>query len=389
MRTEETQAVKAHPVDMAQLAAEMTQWRRTLHTHPELGFQEYKTAAFVAEKLRAWGIETHTGIGGTGVVGVIQGNQGAGGCLGLRADMDALPMQEDTGADYQSATPGVFHGCGHDGHTTVMLGTAYALSRNPAFQGTVNLIFQPAEETLLGGLAMMDEGLFERFPCDEIYGLHNHPPMPSGQVGVRVGALLSACDLFRISIKGIGGHAASPHRARDPIVIGSALVTAIQTIASRSIDPLQTAVVSVCQFNAGTAPNIIASTVRTLDRQVQADVLRRLREVCVGVGATYDCEIEFEHLQTSPPTLNKAGPVQTVIAAAREVVGEANLDPDVPPLMASEDFAYMLERVPGAYFFLGNGGAMCHNTKFDFNDASLHVGVRMLVEIVRQKLAAR
>jgi len=389
MRTEETQAVKAHPVDMAQLAAEMTQWRRTLHTHPELGFQEYKTAAFVAEKLRAWGIETHTGIGGTGVVGVIQGNQGAGGCLGLRADMDALPMQEDTGADYQSATPGVFHGCGHDGHTTVLLGTAYALSRNPAFQGTVNLIFQPAEETLLGGLAMMDEGLFERFPCDEIYGLHNHPPMPSGQVGVRVGALLSACDLFRISIKGIGGHAASPHRARDPIVIGSALVTAIQTIASRSIDPLQTAVVSVCQFNAGTAPNIIASTVRTLDRQVQADVLRRLREVCVGVGATYDCEIEFEHLQTSPPTLNKAGPVQTVIAAAREVVGEANLDPDVPPLMASEDFAYMLERVPGAYFFLGNGGAMCHNPKFDFNDASLPVGVRMFVEIVRQKLAAR
>ena len=389
MRTEETQAVKAHPVDMAQLAAEMTQWRRTLHTHPELGFQEYKTAAFVAEKLRAWGIETHTGIGGTGVVGVIQGNQGAGGCLGLRADMDALPMQEDTGADYQSATPGVFHGCGHDGHTTVLLGTAYALSRNPAFQGTVNLIFQPAEETLLGGLAMMDEGLFERFPCDEIYGLHNHPPMPSGQVGVRVGALLSACDLFRISIKGIGGHAASPHRARDPIVIGSALVTAIQTIASRSIDPLQTAVVSVCQFNAGTAPNIIASTVRTLDRQVQADVLRLLREVCVGVGATYDCEIEFEHLQTSPPTLNKAGPVQTVIAAAREVVGEANLDPDVPPLMASEDFAYMLERVPGAYFFLGNGGAMCHNPKFDFNDASLPVGVRMFVEIVRQKLAAR
>ena len=389
MRTEETQAVKAHPVDMAQLAAEMTQWRRTLHTHPELGFQEYKTAAFVAEKLRAWGIETHTGIGGTGVVGVIQGNQCAGGCLGLRADMDALPMQEDTGADYQSATPGVFHGCGHDGHTTVLLGTAYALSRNPAFQGTVNLIFQPAEETLLGGLAMMDEGLFERFPCDEIYGLHNHPPMPSGQVVVRVGALLSACDLFRISIKGIGGHAASPHRARDPIVIGSALVTAIQTIASRSIDPLQTAVVSVCQFNAGTAPNIIASTVRTLDRQVQADVLRRLREVCVGVGATYDCEIEFEHLQTSPPTLNKAGPVQTVIAAAREVVGEANLDPDVPPLMASEDFAYMLERVPGAYFFLGNGGAMCHNPKFDFNDASLPVGVRMFVEIVRQKLAAR
>ena len=389
MRTEETQAVKAHPVDMAQLAAEMTQWRRTLHTHPELGFQEYKTAAFVAEKLRAWGIETHTGIGGTGVVGVIQGNQGAGGCLGLRADMDALPMQEDTGADYQSATPGVFHGCGHDGHTTVLLGTAYALSRNPAFQGTVNLIFQPAEETLLGGLAMMDEGLFERFPCDEIYGLHNHPPMPSGQVGVRVGALLSACDLFRISIKGIGGHAASPHRARDPIVIGSALVTAIQTIDSRSIDPLQTAVVSVCQFNAGTAPNIIASTVRTLDRQVQADVLRRLREVCVGVGATYDCEIEFEHLQTSPPTLNKAGPVQTVIAAAREVVGEANLDPDVPPLMASEDFAYMLERVPGAYFFLCNGGAMCHNPKFDFNDASLPVGVRMFVEIVRQKLAAR
>lgn len=382
-------------IDMDHLANEMTQWRRTLHAHPELGFQEHKTAAFVAEKLRGWGIETHTGIGGTGVVGVIKGRQGPGGSLGLRADMDALPMQEDTGAEYQSATPGVFHGCGHDGHTTVLLGAAYALSCDPAFEGTVNLIFQPAEETLLGGLAMMDDGLFNRFPCDEIFGLHNHPPMPSGQVGVRVGALLSACDLFRITIKGIGGHAASPHRARDPIVIGSALVTAIQTITSRSIDPLETAVVSVCQFNAGTAPNIIASTatlegtVRTLDRQVQADVLRRLREVCAGVGATFDCDIVFDHLQTSPPTLNAAGPVQTVIAAAREVVGEAALDADVPPLMASEDFAYMLERVPGAYFFLGNGGAMCHNPKFDFNDASLPVGVRMFVEIVRQKLAAR
>lgn len=379
-------------VDMDALARDMTEWRRKLHSHPELAFQEHETAAFVAEKLRGWGIETHTGIGGTGVVGVIRGKAGEGDAIGLRADMDALPMTEQTGAEYQSTRQNVFHGCGHDGHTTVLLGTAYALSRNPDFRGTVHLIFQPAEETLLGGLAMMDDGLFDCFPCDEIFGLHNHPPLPSGKVGVRVGSQLSACDLFRITVRGVGGHAASPHRARDPIVIGSALVQAVQTIASRSIDPLQTAVVSICQFNAGTAPNIIADTatlegtVRTLDRQVQADVLRRLKEICVGIQATYDCEVVFDHLQTSPPTVNAPGPVQTVIEAGRAVVGDDNLDPDIAPLMASEDFAYMLERRPGAYFFLGNGGAMCHHPKFDFNDASAPIGVRMFVEIVRRRL---
>ncbi len=242
--------------DMDQLTLEMRQWRHTLHAHPELGFHEHATAAFVAAKLREWKIETHTGIGRTGVVGVIRGQQAASGSLGLRADMDALPMQEDTGAAYQSVNPGVFHGCGHDGHTTILLGAARMLSSHPTFRGTVYLIFQPAEETLRGGMAMVGDGLFDRFPCDAIFGLHNHPPLPCGQVGVRTGALLAACDLFRITIKGIGGHAASPHRARDPIVIGSALVNAIQTITSRSIDPLQTAVISVCQFNAGTAPNV-------------------------------------------------------------------------------------------------------------------------------------
>lgn len=379
-------------VDIDALAADMRQWRRHLHTKPELAFQEHETAAFVAGKLREWGIETHTGIGGTGVVGVIRGALGDGPSIGLRADMDALPMQEDTDADYQSQTPGMFHGCGHDGHTTMLLGTAYALSRNPQFRGTVHLIFQPAEETLLGGIAMMDAGLFDRFPSQEIFGLHNHPPMEPGRIGVRVGATLSACDLFRITVKGIGGHAASPHRTRDPVVIGSALVQSIQSITSRSIDPLQTAVVSVCQFHAGTAINIIASTatlegtVRTLDKQVQADVLRRLREICAGAQAMYDCEIVFEHLQTSPPTINAAGPVEVVIRAAEAVIGPDNLDRNVTPLMASEDFAYMLERRPGAYFFLGNGGAMCHHPKFDFNDDVAPLGVRMFVEIVNQRL---
>ncbi|MEK7947515.1 M20 aminoacylase family protein [Pigmentiphaga sp. YJ18] len=375
-------------------AQDMTTWRRTLHRNPELGFEEHETAAFVAERLREWGIETHTSIGGTGVVGVIQGALGPGRNLGLRADMDALPMQEQTGLPYQSVRPNRFHGCGHDGHTAILMGVARHFASHRDFRGTLNLIFQPAEETLRGGSTMIQDGLFERFPCDELYGLHNHPPLEPGRVGVRNGATLSACDLFRIRIHGVGGHAASPHRTVDPVVVGSALVQSLQTIVSRSVDPLQTAVVSVCQFHAGTAINVIADqavlegTVRTLDHGVQAEVLKRLKEICAGAEQAHRCRIEFEHLQTSPATINNAEQAQVVREAALAVVGPDGLEPDIPPLMASEDFAYMLQEKPGCYFFLGNGGHMCHHPKFDFNDGVLPVGMSMMIEIARRRLVA-
>ena len=374
------------------LTRDMTEWRRLIHRNPELGFEEHETAAFVAGKLRDWGIETHTGIGLTGVVGVIKGTLGEGRNVGLRADMDALPMQEQTNAPYQSIKPNIFHGCGHDGHTAMLLGVARQFSQNRAFHGTLNLIFQPAEETLKGGSTMMKDGLFTRFPCDEVFALHNHPVLPPGKVGVRAGAILSACDLFRVHVHGVGGHAASPHRAIDPIVIASSLVQAFQTITSRSIDPLQTAVVSICQLHAGTAINVIADkamlegTVRTLNHEVQAEVIKRLKEICAGAETTYRCKIVFDHLQTSPATINHAHAAEIVEAAAREVVGEENLVSNVPPLMASEDFAYMLQVKPGAYFFLGQGGPMCHHPHFDFNDDVAPIGMSMLATIARSRL---
>lgn len=371
---------------------DMMAWRHTLHRNPELGFEEFETAAFIEAKLQGWGIETHTGVGGTGVVGVIRGERGPGRNIGLRADMDALPMQEETGVPYASTIPNRFHGCGHDGHTAILLGVARYFSQNRDFHGNLNLIFQPAEELLRGGTSMIEDGLFERFPCDEIYGLHNHPPLEPGKVGVRTGAILSACDQFRITIRGIGGHAASPHRAIDPVMIGAALVQSLQTVVSRSVDPLQTAVLSVCQFHAGTAINVIASeaslegTVRTLDHSIQALVIERMKEICRGHAQTYRCEIEFDHLLTSPATINTAAQAQVVRDAATAILGTENVDPDIAPLMASEDFAYMLQEKPGAYFFLGNGGYMCHHPKFDFNDEVLPVGMSVMAEIAHQRL---
>lgn len=371
---------------------DMMAWRHTLHRNPELGFEEFETAAFIEAKLQGWGIETHTGIGGTGVVGVIKGERGPGRNIGLRADMDALPMQEETGVPYASTIPNRFHGCGHDGHTAILLGVSRYFSQNRDFHGTLNLIFQPAEELLRGGSRMIEDGLFERFPCDEIYGLHNHPPLEPGKVGVRTGSILSACDQFRITIRGIGGHAASPHRAIDPIMIGASLIQSLQTVISRSVDPLQTAVLSVCQFHAGTAINVIASeavlegTVRTLDHDIQALVLERMKEICHGHAQTYRCEIEFDHLLTSPATINTANQAQVVRDAATAILGADKVDPDIAPLMASEDFAYMLQEKPGAYFFLGNGGYMCHHPKFDFNDEVLPVGMSVMAEIAHQRL---
>ncbi|WP_276807960.1 M20 aminoacylase family protein [Castellaniella defragrans] len=377
-----------------ELAQAMRAWRRDFHRHPELGHQEHRTAARVAELLRSWGIAVHEGYGGTtGVIGVLDGRLGAGPTLGLRADMDALPMPDAGAHDHRSVHDGVAHACGHDGHTAILLGAACHLAANPDFAGRAVFIFQPAEEPLTGARALVDAGLFRDFPCDEVYGLHNNNCIGPGQAGVRTGAILSACDLFEIHIRGVGGHAAMPHQANDPIVAGAALVQSLQSVVSRNVSPFDTAVLSVCQFQAGSAINVIADhavlrgTVRTLSREAQARVLERLRGLCEGTARGYGCEVEFRHLLSSPPTVNQAGPVEHVKRAAAAVLGTGQVVDPVTPLMASEDFAYLLDHRPGAYFFLGHDGLTCHHPEFDFDDALLAQGAAIFATLVYQRLA--
>lgn len=378
--------------DLSRLAADMRAWRHDIHQHPELGFQEHRTAQKVADLLQSWGIETQSGFGGTtAVVGRIPGRRGAGRSVGLRADMDALPMQEKTELPYRSTHAGVAHACGHDGHTAILLGAARHLAEHNDFAGTVNLIFQPAEEPLTGAAALLAHGLLEHYPCDAVYALHNNNAVPAGTVGVRNGAILSANDLFRIRIGGVGGHAAQPHRTRDPVLVGSALVQALQSVVSRNVDPLDTAVLSICQFHAGSAINVIADqaelegTLRTMSREARSTALERLRAICEGVAATYDCTVEFEHLLGTPPTINHAAQTEIVRRAAARVVG-ADKVLETPPIMASEDFSLLLEQRPGSYFFVGHDGLNCHHPAFEFDDAMLVTGAATLVEIVREEL---
>lgn len=377
------------------LAQAMQAWRRDFHRHPELGHQEHRTAARVAELLRSWGIAVHEGYGGsTGVIGVLDGRLGKGPTLGLRADMDALPMPDAGTHGHRSIHDGIAHACGHDGHTAILLGAACHLAAKPDFAGRVVFIFQPAEEPLTGARALVEAGLFRDFPCDEVYGLHNNNCIGPGQAGVRTGAILSACDLFEIEIRGVGSHAAMPHRANDPIVAGAALVQSLQSVVSRNVNPFDTAVLSVCQFQAGSAINVIADravlrgTVRTLSREAQSLVLSRLRDLCDGTARSYGCEVEFRHLLSSPPTVNQAEPVEHVRRAAAAVLGAGQVVDPVTPLMASEDFAYLLDHCPGAYFFLGYDGLTCHHPEFDFDDTLLAQGAAIFVTLVQQRLAA-
>jgi hippurate hydrolase len=380
--------------EMSALSVEMRGWRRDIHRYPELGFKEHRTAEKVATLLESWGLAVVTAFGGTtGVVGTLHGDLGAGMAIGLRADMDALPMQENTRAAYRSVHEKVFHGCGHDGHTAILLGVAKYLSTHKDFKGTIHFIFQPAEETLHGGSELIRHGLFEQFPCDEVYALHNNNCVPAGKVGVRVGAILSACDQFRIRIKGVGSHAAFPHKSIDPIVVGSSIVQSLQSVVSRNVNPFDAAVLSVCQFHAGTAINVIPETaelegtVRTMSRETQALIRARLQEVCDGAAQAYGCEVTFEHLQSSPPTINSEVQTKVVRDAAERVLGSDNVVVNADPLMASEDFAFMLERRPGSYFYLGHDGLTCHHPEFDFDDASLSVGANVFIEIVQQRLS--
>ena len=381
-------AVAAH-------APEIAEWRRHIHANPELMYDVHGTARFVADKLRAFGCdEVVEGIGRTGVVGVIRGRHGDGRTVGLRADMDALPITEATGAAYASKFPGKMHACGHDGHTAMLLGAARHLCETRNFAGSVAVIFQPAEEGGAGGLAMVEDGMMDRFGIAEVYGMHNLPGLPVGEFAIRPGAIMASTDEFTLTVRGLGSHAAQPDRSIDPIVTGAQLVTALQTIPSRSADPIDALVVSVTKFQAGTAYNVIpetaliAGTVRTLSPGMRELAQRRIREVCAGIGAAMGAEIEVAYHTNYPVTVNHAAETAHAVEAAIEIAGEGRVDPEREPTMGGEDFSYMLESRPGAFIFTGNGDtASLHHPRYDFTDEAIPHGVSYWVRLAERRLA--
>ncbi|WP_411905742.1 M20 aminoacylase family protein [Rhizobium mayense] len=379
----------------AELQGEVTEWRRHIHAHPELLYAVENTAAFVAEKLRAFGVdEVVTGIGRTGVVGLIRG-KGEGRTIGLRADMDALPLTEITGKPYASQTPGKMHACGHDGHTAMLLGAAKYLAENRNFNGNIAVIFQPAEEGGAGGDAMVKDGMMERFQIAEVYGMHNMPGLPVGHFAIRKGAIMAATDEFTVSIKGVGGHAAMPHKTIDPIAIGAQIVSNLQLIASRSANPLKSVVVSVTKFNAGNAHNVIPNdasfggTVRTLDPEMRDLAEQRFKQIVTGIATSHGAEVEIEFQRNYPVTFNHADETDHAIAVAEEIAGTSNVIPNIEPMMGGEDFSYMLLARPGAFIFVGNGdSAGLHNPAYDFNDEAIAHGISYWVRLAEQRLNA-
>ncbi len=372
-------------------AEDMTAWRRHLHTIPELGLECHETAAFVAERLRAFGVdELHEGIATSGIVAIIEG-QGEGPTIGLRADMDALPIHEATGKDYASTREGKMHACGHDGHTTMLLGAARYLAETRNFAGRVALIFQPAEETGGGAGVMVEEGIMERFDIAQVYGIHNAPGFDEGAFYTTPGPIMAAVDEFHIHIKGKGGHGAMPHDTRDPVVAACGIATAIQTIVSRNHVAMQDLVVSVTQIHTGSADNVIPETayingtVRTFDREVQAMVIRRMQQIVDGQAASYDVSAELVYEVGYPATVNDPAKTETAIAAASEVVGADRVHGDYGREMGAEDFSFMLEKRPGAYLFLGTGeGAGLHHPEYDFNDEIAPLGASFFARIVER-----
>ena len=374
--------------------AEFEAIRHDLHAHPELGLEEHRTADIVARKLESWGIEVHRGVGRTGVVGVLRAGSG-NRALGLRADMDALPIEEMTDLPWKSTVPGKMHACGHDGHTTMLLAAAKYLSSTKKFSGTVHFIFQPGEEGCGGALAMLKDGLFERFPCDVIYGLHNRTGMDVDTVAVREGVAMAGGAFFDIKIHGKGAHGARPEASIDPVLTACHLGTALQSIVSRNVNPRDPAVVSVTKIVGGDAYNVIPQTAvvsgtarffaRPVGELIEASVRRLAEGVASGFGAT--AEVDWRLIFA--PTINSAEPTEAVQRAARMLVGEEKLVTDKPPVMGSEDFAFMLEKVPGAYFNIGNGpGFQPHHPGYAFNDAAIPYGAGMFAQIVEQELPA-
>jgi hippurate hydrolase len=387
------------PAAVEALVPEMTTWRRHLHAHPELGYEEHATSAFVAEKLKEFGVdEVVTGMAKTGVVGVIRGKRPGNRAIGLRADMDALPMTELTQAPWASTNPGRMHACGHDGHTTMLLGAARHLCQTRDFAGTVVLIFQPAEEGGGGARVMMNEGLFERFPVEVVYGLHNWPQLPFGTFAMPRSAAMAATDEIRIEIAGRGCHAAMPHNGLDPIVCAAQLVSALQNIISRETDPMDRAVLSITSIQAGEAFNVVPDTatlkgtVRTFRSDTRARIVGRIRDMVEAFGKGFGVNATLYHRQGYPPTINHAEEAAFGADVAETVVGPENVQRDPLPSMGGEDFSYMLEKVPGAYIWLGVGGAdegrILHNARYDFNDEALPVGVAWWTGLVERHLSA-
>jgi amidohydrolase len=381
---------------VAEFSEEITGWRRHIHENPELGYEEHKTAAFVAEKLKEFGVdELVTGIGKTGLVAVIKGRKTSSGkVIGIRADMDALPIHEATDAPYKSKTPGKMHACGHDGHTAMLLGTAKYLAETRNFDGTAVMIFQPAEEGGGGGLAMCEEGMMKRFGIQEVYGLHNMPGIPVGSFAIRTGPAMAAADRFDIIVTGLGGHAARPHECIDPVVTSAQLVMALQTIASRGVDPLDSIVVSTCEVKSGDAYNVIPQTaqlrgtVRTLKAETRIYAERRIKEIAAGIALASGAKIEVEYHKGYPVTVNH--PAQTDFAAkVAASISAAAVDRSIEPLMGAEDFSYMLEERPGAYIFMGNGDtAGVHHPAYDFDDKAIPFGVSYFAKLAEQAMPA-
>jgi amidohydrolase len=384
------------PSAVQDLVPDAQTWRRDIHQNPELLYDVERTAKYVADRLTAFGCdEVKTSIGRTGVVGVIRGAKGGSTrAIGLRADMDALPIEEATNLPYRSRIPGKMHACGHDGHTAMLLGAARRLAQTRNFAGNAVVIFQPAEEGGGGAKAMIDDGLMDRFGVEEVYGMHNWPSLPVGSFMLRKGPLMAAADEITITIEGRGGHAAMPHQGVDPVVAGAQIVLALQTIASRNLDPLDACVVSVTQFHAGTTNNVIPQlawlngTTRTLRAGTRDMVERRIREIAAGLASAAGAEARVEYRRNYPATVNH--PAQTDFASkvARKVAGDSQVDSNAMPVMGAEDFSFMLEARPGAFIFLGNGdSAKLHHPAYDFNDAALPYGMSYWVELVETALA--
>ena len=379
------------------LQNKLTAIRRDIHAHPELAFQEHRTAELVARHLESLGIETHRGIGGTGVVGVVRGGRGLR-AVGLRADMDALPITERNTFAHASTVAGCMHACGHDGHTTMLLGAAEALVAKPHFDGTVYLIFQPAEEGEGGAAAMIEDGLFDRFPMEAVFGMHNWPGMEAGSFAVHTGPVMASADRFDIRVTGVGAHAAMPHLGVDPVVAGAAFVQAAQTLVSRVLDPIEAGVVSVTQFHAGEAYNVIpdraelCGTVRTFSAEVRDRLEQGLRQMAEGIALSHGVQVDFQFRRGYPPTVNTAAEAALCAEAARAVAGSERVFTDRRPSMGAEDFAYFLQHKPGAYVWIGNGpgegGCTLHNPNYDFNDEVMPVGVAYWSELVRRLLGA-
>lgn len=378
---------------------ELAAIRRDLHAHPELGFEEHRTAALVAERLRAWGVdEVVTGIGRTGVVGVIHGRAESDRAIGLRADMDALPMQERNEFAHRSTRAGLMHGCGHDGHTAMLLGAARYLAETRDFAGRAVLIFQPGEEGFAGAREMIDDGLFTRFPVDSVYALHNWPGLPAGHIGLNPGAMMAAADRVEITITGRGGHGAHPHLTVDPVVVAAHIITAAQTIVARNVAPLEAAVVSLCSLQAGDpgAMSVVpgearlVGTVRTFSAAVQDTIERRLSELAEAIARGFGADASVHYERLYPATINHAREAAFAAEVAAELVGESRLVRDMPPSMGAEDFAFMLRERPGCYLRLGQGGAeggcFLHNARYDFNDAVIPLGASLLARLAERGL---